>query len=241
LAKVQIQNYITWINSHLKKRTGCQLVVDLQADLASGVALAHLIEIISGASLASSGEINMQPKSLHEYRENVEGILRFMHASAIKMHATTAREIVDGNLKAIMRLVLALAAHFKPSNVQPYKVVADAMQTHRQHRLSSNTNNNNNNGPACNPVVQSASLTNHQHPQYHNQTGAYNGKRSSSTNNVHTTNGTYVINGGEVVSTCIGNNQHYQHQLDRNNQSNNFHLMYSILILAKKMLGAVLQ
>ena len=28
------------------------------------------------------------------------------------------KEILDGNLKPIMRLILALAAHFKPSNLQ---------------------------------------------------------------------------------------------------------------------------
>lgn len=43
---VQIQNYITWINSHLKKRPGCKLVENLHADLSNGVSLIHLIEVI---------------------------------------------------------------------------------------------------------------------------------------------------------------------------------------------------
>jgi hypothetical protein len=32
-------------------------------------------------------------------------------------------EIVEGNLKSIMRLILALAAHFKPSNVHSYSSI----------------------------------------------------------------------------------------------------------------------
>lgn len=43
---VQIQNYITWINSHLKKRPGVRLVENLHTDLSNGVSLIHLIEII---------------------------------------------------------------------------------------------------------------------------------------------------------------------------------------------------
>ena len=43
---VQIQNYITWINSHLKKRPGVKLVENLHSDLANGVSLIHLIEVI---------------------------------------------------------------------------------------------------------------------------------------------------------------------------------------------------
>lgn len=43
---VQIQNYITWINSHLKKRPGVRLVENLHSDLSNGVSLIHLIEVI---------------------------------------------------------------------------------------------------------------------------------------------------------------------------------------------------
>lgn len=43
---VQIQNYITWINSHLKKRPGVKLVENLHSDLTNGVSLIHLIEVI---------------------------------------------------------------------------------------------------------------------------------------------------------------------------------------------------
>ena len=38
------------------------------------------------------------------------------------MHHVSSKEVVEGNLKAIMRLILALAAHYKPQSVRtsPY-------------------------------------------------------------------------------------------------------------------------
>jgi hypothetical protein len=204
---------MTWINSHLKKRPGCALVTDLQRDLASGLALAHLIEIISGSSLTS--EVNMHARSPSEYKDNVECILRFMHSNAIKMHQTTAREIVDGNLKSIMRLVLALAAHFKPSNVQPYKVVADAM-ANRQQRA------------APGHAAQWASLDSNAAANTNsNQNVNSANKRSSSTNNVHhTTNGTYVVANSTEHGNCFSNQQY-----DRAHQSK---FCLRIIILEKK-------
>ena len=36
----------------------------------------------------------------------------------IKLRVYVISEIVDGNVKAIMRLILALAAHYKPNSVK---------------------------------------------------------------------------------------------------------------------------
>ena len=55
-------------------------------------------------------------------RENLEGILQFMAAKKIRMHQITSREILEGNLKAVMRLILALAAHYKPQSVKHHDV-----------------------------------------------------------------------------------------------------------------------
>ena len=42
----QLQAYIAWVNSQLRKRPGLAPVQDLRTDLQSGETLAHLIEII---------------------------------------------------------------------------------------------------------------------------------------------------------------------------------------------------
>ena len=55
-------------------------------------------------------------------RENLERILQFMAAKRIRMHQITSKEILEGNLKAVMRLILALAAHYKPQSVRHHDV-----------------------------------------------------------------------------------------------------------------------
>ncbi|XP_070548720.1 dixin-like isoform X2 [Ptychodera flava] len=111
----QLQAYVAWVNSQLKKRPGCQLVEDLRRDMQDGVALVHLVEIVSGETLQ---RVDFNPQTTAAMRENIDRVLQFMAAKRIRMHHTSAKDIVDGNLKAVMRLILALAAHYKPSSVK---------------------------------------------------------------------------------------------------------------------------
>ncbi|KAM4651688.1 dixin isoform 2-T2 [Discoglossus pictus] len=107
----QLQTYVAWINSQLKKKAGVNPVQDLRLDLRDGVVLAHLIEIVAGEKLMG---IHPQPNNTQEMRDNVDKILQFVASKKIRMHQSSAKDIVDGNLKSIMRLILTLAAHFKP-------------------------------------------------------------------------------------------------------------------------------
>ncbi|KAM4703263.1 dixin isoform 2-T2 [Rhinophrynus dorsalis] len=107
----QLQAYVAWVNSQLKKATGINPVQDLRQDLRDGVVLAHLIEIVAGEKLNG---IHWQANCTQEMRDNVDKVLQFVASKKIRMHQTTAKDIVDGNLKSIMRLILTLAAHFKP-------------------------------------------------------------------------------------------------------------------------------
>ncbi|XP_074415693.1 dixin isoform X7 [Zonotrichia albicollis] len=109
----QLQAYVAWVNSQLKKKPGVRPVQDLRQDLRDGVTLALLIEIVAGEKLSG---IEPKPSSQQEMRENVERVLQFVASRKIRMHQTSAKDIVDGNLKSTMRLILALAAHFKPGS-----------------------------------------------------------------------------------------------------------------------------
>ncbi|XP_053943089.1 dixin isoform X2 [Cuculus canorus] len=109
----QLQAYVAWVNSQLKKKPTIKPVQDLRQDLRDGVILALLIEIVAGEKLNG---IQVNPTSSQEMRENVEKVLQFVASKKIRMHQTSAKDIVDGNLKSIMRLILALAAHFKPGS-----------------------------------------------------------------------------------------------------------------------------
>ncbi|CAH2320294.1 dixin isoform X2 [Pelobates cultripes] len=135
----QLQAYVAWVNSQLKKKVDVNPVQDLRLDLRDGVMLSYLIEIVAGEKLTG---INEKPKCTQEMRENVEKVLQFVASKKIRMHQTSAKDIVDGNLKSIMRLILTLAAHFKPvsgrSNPQNMVGIAGKHQpvpltNHRPH------------------------------------------------------------------------------------------------------------
>ncbi|XP_071746404.1 dixin isoform X2 [Lepeophtheirus salmonis] len=114
----QLQAYVAWVNSQLRKRPDLKPVQDLRCDLQSGEVLAQLIDIISGEKIAG---IQYNPESLQGMRENLDRILQFMHSKRIRMHQITSKEILEGNLKAVMRLILALAAHYKPQSVRHHE------------------------------------------------------------------------------------------------------------------------
>merc|ERR1712223_1461441 len=114
----QLQAYIAWVNSQLRKRPELRPVQDLRTDLQSGEVLAQLIEIISGEKIAG---IQYAPESIQGMRENLERVLQFMATKRIRMHAITSREVLEGNLKSVMRLILALAAHNKPQSVRHHE------------------------------------------------------------------------------------------------------------------------
>ncbi|XP_023562368.1 dixin [Octodon degus] len=129
----QLQAYVAWVNAQLKKRPSVKPVQDLRQDLRDGVILAYLIEIVAGEKLSG---VQMSPSNQQEMKNNVEKVLQFVASKKIRMHQTSAKDIVEGNLKSIMRLVLALAAHFKPGSSRTVSQGRDSRappQSHQPH------------------------------------------------------------------------------------------------------------
>ncbi|XP_040908204.1 dixin-like isoform X3 [Toxotes jaculatrix] len=108
----QLAAYVSWVNSQLKRKPGLEPITDLRHDLQDGVVLTQLIEIVAGEALEG---VYVAPQNKEESRKNVEQVLQFISSRHIRMPHISARDIVDGNLKSVMRIILALAAHFKPS------------------------------------------------------------------------------------------------------------------------------
>ncbi|XP_021093341.1 dixin isoform X2 [Heterocephalus glaber] len=128
----QLQAYVAWVNAQLKKRPLVKPVQDLRKDLRDGVILAYLIEIV-GEKLSG---VQLSPSNQQEMKNNVEKVLQFVASKKIRMHQTSAKDIVEGNLKSIMRLVLALAAHFKPGSSRTVSQGQDSrspLQSHQPH------------------------------------------------------------------------------------------------------------
>ncbi|CAJ1063981.1 dixin-like isoform X1 [Xyrichtys novacula] len=108
----QLAAYVSWVNSQLKRKPGLTPITDLRRDLQNGVVLTQLIDIVAGEVLEG---VYATPQNKEESRTNVEKVLQFISSRHIRMPHITARDIVEGNLKCAMRIILALAAHFKPS------------------------------------------------------------------------------------------------------------------------------
>ncbi|XP_076457841.1 dixin-like [Babylonia areolata] len=111
----QLGAYVAWVNSQLKKKPGVHLIEDLRNDMRDGVVFADIIEIVAKEPVSGIYEV---PATYKEMQHNVEQVLKFMTIHHIKMHRIRAADIVEGNLKAVMRLILALAAHYKPMSVR---------------------------------------------------------------------------------------------------------------------------
>ncbi|XP_032694303.1 dixin-like [Lontra canadensis] len=129
----QLQAYVAWVNAQLKKRPAVKPVQDLRQDLRDGVILVYLIEIVAGEKLKG---VQLAPSNQQEMKNNVEKVLQFVASKKIRMHQTSAKDIVEGNLKSIMRLVLALAAHFKPGSNRTVSQGRDPrvpLQSHQPH------------------------------------------------------------------------------------------------------------
>ncbi|XP_036775622.2 dixin isoform X8 [Manis pentadactyla] len=132
----QLQAYVAWVNAQLRKRPAARPVQDLQQDLRDGVTLAYLVEIVAGEKLSG---VQLSPSNQQEMKNNVEKVLQFVASRKIRMHQTSAKDIVEGNLKSIMRLVLALAAHFRPGSSRTASQGQDSrapLQSHQPHHTT---------------------------------------------------------------------------------------------------------
>ncbi|XP_032820488.1 dixin isoform X4 [Petromyzon marinus] len=108
----QLQAYVCWVNGQLRRVAGAAPIRELRADMRDGTALANLLLALLGVRV----HVHETPSTADEARDNVEAVLGFIASRGVRLHQTSAQDIIDGNLKPIMRVVLALAAHFKPTS-----------------------------------------------------------------------------------------------------------------------------
>ncbi|XP_068132732.1 neuron navigator 3 isoform X4 [Hyperolius riggenbachi] len=98
--------YTDWANHYLAKSGHKRLIKDLQQDIADGVLLAEIIQIIANEKIE---DINGCPKSQSQMTENVDICLNFLAARGVNVQGLSAEEIKNGNLKAILGLFFSLS------------------------------------------------------------------------------------------------------------------------------------
>ncbi|KAM8820778.1 filamin-C isoform 2-T2 [Eudromia elegans] len=109
--KIQQNTFTRWCNEHLKgvhKRVG-----DLQRDLADGLRLIALLEVLSQKRMGR--KYHPRPNFRQMKLENVSVALEFLERERIKLVSIDSKAIVDGNLKLILGLIWTLILHYSIS------------------------------------------------------------------------------------------------------------------------------
>ncbi|XP_069831704.1 neuron navigator 3 isoform X9 [Dendropsophus ebraccatus] len=120
--------YTDWANHYLAKSGHKRLIKDLQQDVADGVLLAEIIQIIANEKVE---DINGCPKSQTQMTENVDICLNFLAARGVNVQGLSAEEIRNGNLKAILGLFFSLS-RFKQQQHQQQQYYQSLVELQQQ-------------------------------------------------------------------------------------------------------------
>ncbi|XP_055309165.1 spectrin beta chain, non-erythrocytic 1 isoform X4 [Sitodiplosis mosellana] len=108
---IQKKTFTKWMNSFLAKAK--MEVDDLFIDLADGIKLLKLLEIISGEKL---GKPNNGRMRVHKI-ENVNKSLAFLHTK-VRLESIGAEDIVDGNPRLILGLIWTIILRFQIQEIE---------------------------------------------------------------------------------------------------------------------------
>ncbi|XP_063699935.1 spectrin beta chain, non-erythrocytic 5 isoform X3 [Culicoides brevitarsis] len=108
---IQKKTFTKWMNSFLIKAK--MEVEDLFTDLADGIKLLKLLEIISGEKL---GKPNSGKMRVHKI-ENVNKSLAFLHTK-VRLESIGAEDIVDGNPRLILGLIWTIILRFQIQEIE---------------------------------------------------------------------------------------------------------------------------
>jgi len=106
---VQKKTFTRWSNNFLLHRK--MKIIDLETDLANGLMLINLLEVISSKEIG--GKYNKQPKIRPQLLENTSLALKFVTREGIKLVGIGPEDITDGNLKLILGLIWTLILRFQ--------------------------------------------------------------------------------------------------------------------------------
>ncbi|XP_061663059.1 filamin-C isoform X3 [Syngnathoides biaculeatus] len=109
--KIQQNTFTRWCNEHLKgvhKR-----MLDLQKDLADGLRLIALLEVLSQKNMYR--KYHSRPNFRQMKLENVSVALEFLEREHVRLVSIDSKAIVDGNLKLILGLIWTLILHYSIS------------------------------------------------------------------------------------------------------------------------------
>ncbi|XP_076879249.1 neuron navigator 2 isoform X3 [Brachyhypopomus gauderio] len=124
------QIYTDWANHYLAKSGHKRLIKDLQEDVADGVLLAEIIQVVANEKIE---DINGCPKSRSQMIENIDTCLAFLAAKGVNIQGLSAEEIRNGNLKAILGLFFSLSRYKQQQQTQKQSTQQPHVASHTPH------------------------------------------------------------------------------------------------------------
>ncbi|XP_022111990.1 neuron navigator 2-like isoform X3 [Acanthaster planci] len=147
--------YTDWANHFLEKAGRKNLIADLQVDITNGVLLAQVIEAVIDEKVA---DINPGPRTANQMIENIDKCLHCLSARGVNTQGLLAKDIREGNLKAVLGLFFALS-RFKQQLQQQQQQQRQASQQARPHAAHGRHTTTTAGGAAQHKVQYSSSST----------------------------------------------------------------------------------
>uniref|UniRef100_A0A671MDP8 Neuron navigator 2-like n=1 Tax=Sinocyclocheilus anshuiensis TaxID=1608454 RepID=A0A671MDP8_9TELE len=123
--------YTDWANHYLAKSGHTRLIKDLQQDVADGVLLAEIIQVVGRQSL------DVCPCFSLKQIENIDACLGFLAAKGVNIKGLCAEEIRNGNLKAILGLFFTLSRfRQQQQTLKQASSNVQLLQNNQAHRCS---------------------------------------------------------------------------------------------------------
>ena len=110
-----VKTYLSWINAHLKKRKDSEKVSDLSTALQDGVTLLDLARVLSGKEITGAVKV---PKTQEDREDNVSRVLTFLLGEGLDVGALSSTQIMEGNLKHILKVIYTMACHYRGTPIQ---------------------------------------------------------------------------------------------------------------------------
>ncbi|KAI7903198.1 calponin homology domain-containing protein [Cokeromyces recurvatus] len=110
---IQKKTFTKWVNNKLDLKS-IPNVTHLNEDLANGVRLIQLLEIISGESLRP---YNQNPNMIFQKMENVNKALDFIKQRGVSLTNIGAEDIVNKNLKLVLGMLWTIILRFTIADI----------------------------------------------------------------------------------------------------------------------------
>ncbi|KAI8374666.1 calponin homology domain-containing protein [Radiomyces spectabilis] len=110
---IQQKTFTKWVNNKLDIKS-IPHIQNLSDDLANGVRLIQLLEIIGDAVL---GRYNKNPRMRIQYVENVNMALEFIKQRGVALTNIGAEDIVDKNLKLVLGMLWTIILRFTIADI----------------------------------------------------------------------------------------------------------------------------